>query len=71
LKGTLACGSNYPISRNDPKYYVQVPALLCTATGYGEQTITRPDHLKNKIITVIESDADGKLSINWSEIFID
>ena len=32
---------------------------------------SRPDHLKNKIITVIESDAEGKLSINWSEIFID
>lgn len=31
---------------------------------------SRPDHLKNKIITLIESDDNGKLTINWDEIFI-
>ena len=32
---------------------------------------SRPDHLKNKIITLIESDDNGKLTINWDEIFIE
>ena len=32
---------------------------------------SRPDHLKNKTITLIESNDDGKLTIDWSEIFID
>lgn len=31
---------------------------------------SRPEHLKNKIITLIESDDDGNLKIDWSEIFI-
>lgn len=31
---------------------------------------SRPEHLKNKKITVIESDESGKLSIDWSKIFI-
>ena len=31
---------------------------------------SRPDHLKNKTITLIESDDNGKLTINWDEIFI-
>ena len=31
---------------------------------------SRPDHLKNKIITLIESDDNGKLTIDWSQIFI-
>ena len=31
---------------------------------------SRPEHLKNKIITLIESDADGNLIIDWSKIFI-
>lgn len=31
---------------------------------------SRPDHLKNKTITLIESDKDGKLTIDWSKIFI-
>lgn len=32
---------------------------------------SRPDHLKNKIITLIESDDNGKLTIDWSKIFIE
>ena len=32
---------------------------------------SRPDHLKNKTITLIESDDNGKLTINWDEIFIE
>jgi hypothetical protein len=32
---------------------------------------SRPDHLKNKTITLIESDDNGKLTIDWSKIFID
>lgn len=32
---------------------------------------SRPDHLKNKTITLIESDKDGKLTIDWSKIFIE
>lgn len=32
---------------------------------------SRPEHLKNKIITLIESDKDGKLTIDWSKIFIE
>ena len=32
---------------------------------------SRPDHLKNKIITLIESDDNGTLTIDWSKIFID
>jgi len=39
LKEILAYGSNYPIGLNDPRYYVQVPALLALVTGNGEQTI--------------------------------
>ena len=31
---------------------------------------SRPEHLKNKIITLIESDKNGKLTIDWSKIFI-
>ena len=31
---------------------------------------SRPEHLKNKIITLIESDTDGKLVVDWSKIFI-
>lgn len=31
---------------------------------------SRPDHLKNKTITLIESDDNGKLTIDWSQIFI-
>lgn len=31
---------------------------------------SRPEHLKNKIITLIESDTNGKLVVDWSEIFI-
>jgi hypothetical protein len=31
---------------------------------------SRPEHLKNKTITLIESDDNGKLTINWDEIFI-
>ena len=30
LKGTLAYGSNYLISLNDPRYSVTDPALWCT-----------------------------------------
>jgi hypothetical protein len=32
---------------------------------------SRPDHLKNQTITLIESDKDGKLTIDWSKIFIE
>ena len=32
---------------------------------------SRPDHLKNKIITLIESDDNGTLTIDWSKIFIE
>lgn len=32
---------------------------------------SRPEHLKNKIINLIESDDDGNLTFNWSDIFID
>lgn len=32
---------------------------------------SRPDHLKNKTITLIESDDNGKLTIDWSKIFIE
>jgi hypothetical protein len=32
---------------------------------------SRPEHLKNKTITLIESDKDGKLTIDWSKIFIE
>lgn len=32
---------------------------------------SRPDHLKNKTITLIESDDNGKLTIDWSQIFIE
>ena len=32
---------------------------------------SRPEHLKNKTITLIESDDNGKLTIDWSKIFID
>lgn len=32
---------------------------------------SRPEHLKNQIITLIESDKDGKLTIDWSKIFIE
>lgn len=32
---------------------------------------SRPDHLKNKIITLIESDDNGNLKIDWSQIFIE
>jgi hypothetical protein len=32
---------------------------------------SRPEHLKNKIITLIESDENGKLTIDWSKIFIE
>ena len=32
---------------------------------------SRPDHLKNQTITLIESDKDGKLHIDWSKIFIE
>ena len=31
---------------------------------------SRPDHLKNKIITLIESDDNGTLTIKWDKIFI-
>ena len=31
---------------------------------------SRPEHLKNKIIKIIESDKDGNLIINWDEIFV-
>jgi len=31
---------------------------------------SRPEHLKNQKITVIESDESGKLTIDWSKIFI-
>lgn len=31
---------------------------------------SRPEHLKNKIITLIESDENGTLTIDWSKIFI-
>lgn len=36
-------------------------ALLCG---------TRSDHLKNKEIVVAESDESGKISTDWSKIFI-
>jgi hypothetical protein len=32
---------------------------------------SRPEHLKNKTITLIESDKDGKLTIDWTKIFIE
>ncbi len=32
---------------------------------------SRPDHLKNQTITLIESNKDGKLTIDWSKIFIE
>jgi hypothetical protein len=32
---------------------------------------SRPDHLKNKTITLIESDDNGNLTIDWSKIFIE
>lgn len=32
---------------------------------------SRPEHLKNKTITLIESDDNGKLKIDWSKIFIE
>lgn len=32
---------------------------------------SRPEHLKNQTITLIESDKDGKLTIDWSKIFIE
>lgn len=32
---------------------------------------SRSEHLKNKTITLIESDKDGKLTIDWSKIFIE
>jgi len=32
---------------------------------------SRPEHLKNKIITLIESDKNGKLTVDWSKIFIE
>lgn len=32
---------------------------------------SRPEHLKNKTVTLIESDDDGNLKIDWSEIFVD
>jgi len=32
---------------------------------------SRPEHLKNKIITLIESDDNGTLTIDWSKIFIE
>lgn len=37
------------------------------------ETVTcgsRCDHLKNKKVTLIESDESGKLTVNWNEIFI-
>ena len=43
MKGTLALKGSQPFkeSLNVPRYSVQIPALLCTATGYGEQTISK------------------------------
>lgn len=32
---------------------------------------SRPEHLKNQTITLIESDKDGKLTVDWSKIFIE
>lgn len=32
---------------------------------------SRPEHLKNKTITLIESDDNGVLTIDWSKIFIE
>ena len=43
LKGTLALTGSQPgiESWNAPRYSVQIPALLCTATGHGEQTMSK------------------------------
>lgn len=32
---------------------------------------SRPEHLKNKIVKIIESDKDNKLVVDWSKIFIE